>query len=84
LVRGEGQVVFILGLLGDVLDEDVDLLLDVVLLERDDVDEIGVLEDLGRLELGGQRHLGPGPGGGGGAVGGGGAGRQQAKERRCE
>lgn len=78
LVGREGEVVCILGLLGNVLNEDVDLLLGVVLLQRDDVDEIGVLEDLRRPELGRRGDLGRG------RLRAGDGGRQQAQERRCE
>ena len=50
LVGRERHKVFILGRLVGVLYEHVDVLLHIVLLDGNDVDEIGVLEDLGRLE----------------------------------
>lgn len=44
------QEVIGLRLLVDVFYYDIDGFLDVVLLQRHDVDEVGIFEDLGRLE----------------------------------
>lgn len=52
LLRRERDIVFALRLLGNILDKNIDLLLGVVLLQGDDMDQVGVLEDLRRLELG--------------------------------
>jgi hypothetical protein len=46
LVRCEGEKVFILRGFGDVLYEDVDVLLDIVLLDGNNVHEIGVFPHL--------------------------------------
>ena len=56
LVCREGEVVFILRLLVDVLYQDIDVLLDKVFLHRYHMDQIGILENLGGLECG--RKLG--------------------------
>lgn len=60
LVRGEWHVVLVLRGFVDVLDQDIDLLLDKVLLQGDDVDEVGILEHLRRLEGGRQVAVGLG------------------------
>jgi hypothetical protein len=52
VVGGKRDIVFLLRSLVDVLYQHIDALLGVVLLDRDDVDEIGVPEDLGRFEGG--------------------------------
>lgn len=50
LIGCEGQEVFILRQFVHILDDDVDRLLDVVLLQGDDMDQVGVLENLWGLE----------------------------------
>lgn len=60
LFRCEGDIVFVLRLLGRVFNHDVDVVLDEALLGGNDVHEVDILENLGRLELGGQDNIGLG------------------------
>ncbi|KAK1250870.1 hypothetical protein MKX07_005425 [Trichoderma sp. CBMAI-0711] len=60
LTSGKGHKVLGLRLAGNVLDQDVDLLLCVALLDRNDMHQVGVLEDWWGLEVDGQSDRGEG------------------------